>query len=169
MGSCLVATKERNLPQKGVTKMKPDSDTGDIAKEAPVWHAYVFTACMFLALIALLATMGYISRIPYFEPFLFGVCTIAAICTGIWKPTKSTAVWSHLVLATFLLLACYANIQKAELILASAYGLMAGAWIALAAIGFWARRRFTKERLAKLDRVVSTLGRAQLRPEDEEG
>jgi len=128
--------------------------------EYPWWEPYVFTGGVLVAFVIVLIAFGYVARIPYIEPILFVLATIAAVVAAFRASSTTPTVIGKVLLAGSFTLASVAYFSKAERLLGCGFAGMALVWLCLSIHAGAIQRARRKERLAKLDRAVETLSRA---------
>ena len=156
----MIACGESEPISEDSMKFHPDevSDGEYVVSKRPWWEPYIFTAFVFAGFIVLLILFGYVASIPVIEPVLFGLITIAAIIEAFRKRSGDPSVVGNFMFSIFLGLASAACFSKANLVIGTGYAVLCVIWLCLSINAGYLRRTMNKDRQAKLDRAVATLG-----------
>lgn len=122
------------------------------------WEPYSFTASLFVGIAIVMVVLGYIGSFPYVQPALFGMATLLSIVSAFRKTVDTPSAIVRFLAASFFALACYAYFSQGEPGLAGGFGAMAIAWFGLTIHAVLLNRSRRKERLAKLDRAINSIG-----------
>ncbi len=124
------------------------------ARKWPWWQPYLFTSGVLAAFVVLLLFFDFLASIPWAEPILFGLLTLAAVVHAFRKPLRPPSYWSELVLALALGLGCLACLAEQQVLLSVCYGALSLTWLGVALRCATLRRSMLKVRSAERNRAL---------------
>lgn len=130
------------------------------------WEPYTFTISLLVGLAIVMAVLGFVAQVPYIQPTLLGVATVLAVIEAWRKPVASPSIVGRLIAAAFFSLASWAYFSGEEALLACAYSIMALIWFCLSIHAYLLRKSQEKDRLAKLDRAIESIGDTFVKSEE---